>query len=115
MTTGHGAKFGRKKEQAIVALLTQRSVEDAGRTSGVSAKTLWRWLAIPEFRQDYLDARRQAFGQATARLQQASGAAVSILVSVMLDANTPASSRVRAAACVLDKAASAIELEDLDL
>jgi len=26
---GHGAKFGQKKEEAIVALLTQRNVEEA--------------------------------------------------------------------------------------
>ena len=29
---GRGAKFGRKKEEAIVALLTNRSIEDAVRT-----------------------------------------------------------------------------------
>ena len=28
--TGHGAKFGRKKEEAIVALLTTRTTEEAG-------------------------------------------------------------------------------------
>jgi hypothetical protein len=113
--TGHGAKFGRKKEQAIVALLSQRSVEDAAHVTEVSAKTLWRWLSVPEFRDEYLQARRQVFSQAAARLQQASGAAVSVLLSIMLDANAPVASRVRAAACVLDKAASAMELEDLEI
>jgi len=29
--TGHGSKFGRKREEAIAALLTQRNVEDAAR------------------------------------------------------------------------------------
>jgi hypothetical protein len=29
--TGHGAKFGRKKEEAIVALLTTRTIEEAAR------------------------------------------------------------------------------------
>jgi hypothetical protein len=113
--TGHGAKFGRKKEQAIVALLSQRSVEDAARVAGVGTKTLGRWMTLPQFRQEYLEARRQAFGQATARLQQASGVAVSILMSVMLDTNAPASSRVRAAACVLDRAATGIEIEDMEM
>lgn len=98
-----------------MALLSQRSVEDAARVAGVGTKTLGRWMALPEFRGEYLEARRQAFGQATARLQQASGVAVSILLSVMLDTNAPASSRVRAAACVLDRAANAIEIEDMEL
>ena len=35
--TGHGAKFGRKKEQAIVALLSQRSVEDAAQVTAGNA------------------------------------------------------------------------------
>jgi hypothetical protein len=29
--TGHGAKFGRKQEQAVAALLSQRSIEEAAR------------------------------------------------------------------------------------
>jgi hypothetical protein len=34
--TGHGAKFGRKKEEAIVALLTQRNIEEAARAIQVA-------------------------------------------------------------------------------
>jgi hypothetical protein len=30
--TGHGSKFGRKMEEAIAALLTQRNVEEAAKT-----------------------------------------------------------------------------------
>jgi hypothetical protein len=41
---GHGAKFGRKREEAIAALLSQRSVDDAARAVGVSTRTLLRWL-----------------------------------------------------------------------
>jgi len=37
---GHGAKFGRKKEEAVAALLAARSVEDAARAVGVNANTL---------------------------------------------------------------------------
>jgi DNA-binding transcriptional LysR family regulator len=37
--TGHGAKFGLKKEEAIVALLTHRSIEEAARAVNVSPKT----------------------------------------------------------------------------
>jgi hypothetical protein len=112
--TGHGEKFGRKKEDAIAALLSQRSVEDAARVAGISTKTLLRWLQMPEFQAPYRQARRDAFGQATARLQQASGAAASTLLKVMVDQNTPASTKVRAADCVLDRAGKAIEIEDIE-
>jgi transposase-like protein len=112
---GHGQKLGRKQEAAIAALLSQRTVEDAARVAGIGARTLFRWLELREFREAYLQARRQAFGQASARLQQATGAAVSVLLTLMLDANAPAASRVRAAHSVLDLAAKALELEDIEL
>ena len=48
---GHGAKFGRKKEEAIAALLSSKSVEDAARAIGINANTLLRWLEVPEFRE----------------------------------------------------------------
>src|SRR5450759_5170625 len=76
--------------------------------------TLLRWQKMPEFQAAYRQARRDAFGQATARLEQASGAAVSTLLKVMVDQNTPASTKVRAADCVLDRAGKAIEIEDIE-
>jgi hypothetical protein len=112
--TGHGAKFGRKKEEAIAALLSQRTVEEAAKSIGIGAKTLMRWLKVPEFQAAYREARRQAFGQCVARLQQASSAAVTTLLKIMVDPNAPASSRVRAADSVLDHAAKAIEIEDIE-
>jgi hypothetical protein len=107
-------QLGRKKEEAIVALLSQRSVEKAARTANVPARTLYRWLKEPEFNASYREARRHAFGQAAARLQQMSAAAVSTLGKIMVDPNAPAASRVRAAHSVLDQAAKAIEIEDLE-
>ncbi len=111
---GHGAKFGRKKEEAIAALLSQRNMEEAAHAAGIGTRTLLRWLKLPEFQAAYREARRAAFGQAVARLQQATGAAVSTLLKVMVDPNTPASTKVRAADSVLDHSAKSIEIEDID-
>ena len=113
--TGHGTKFRGKKEAAVAALLTQRNLEDAARAVDVSPKTLLRWMKEPEFDAAYREARRAAFGQSIARLQQASGAAVTTLLKVMLDQSAPASSRVRAADSVLDHTAKAIEIEDIEV
>ena len=66
--TGHGAKFGHKKEEAIAALLTQRNTEEAARAVGVAHKTLLRWLQIPEFQTAYREARREVVLQAIARM-----------------------------------------------
>jgi hypothetical protein len=112
---GHGAKFGRKKEEAIVALLTQRNLDEAAKSIGVAPNTLLRWQNLPEFQTAFREARRNAFAQSIARLQQASSAAVSVLVKIMIDPNAPHSTRVRAADSVLDHAAKAIEIEDIDV
>ena len=110
-----GSKFTRKMEEAIAALLTQRNVEEAARATGIGTQTMIRWLKIPEFQTAYREARRAAFGQSIARMQQASGAAVSTLLKVMVEAGTPPSTRVRAADCLLNHASKAIEIEDLEV
>jgi hypothetical protein len=111
---GHGAKFTRKKEEAIAALLTQRNVEEAARAANIGTQTLVRWLRLPEFQVSYREARRAAFSQSIARLQQGSSAAATTLLKIMLDVNAPASTRVRAADSVLDHATKAIEIEDIE-
>ena len=112
--TGHGAKFERKQGEAIVALLTQRTTDEAGRAAGISPSTLMRWLKEPAFQAAYREARRHAFSQSIARLQQASTTAVTALLKVMVDPATPASARVRAADIVLSRASNAIELDDIE-
>ena len=111
---GHGAKYERKKEEAIAALLTQKNIEEAARSIGIGSATLLRWLKDPDFDTAYREARRAAFRQSVARLQQASGAAVTTLLKLMIDPTTPPSTRARAADSVLDHSAKAIELEDIE-
>jgi hypothetical protein len=94
---GHGAKFGRKKEDAIVALLTHRTVEEAARAVKISPKTLLRWQEEPEFAAALRAAKHSAFDQSIARLHHLSGAAISTLGKVMMDPATPPSTKVRAA------------------
>src|ERR1019366_3898970 len=98
--TGHGAKFGRKMEGAITALLTRPSIEDAARVAGVGEKTLRRWLREPQFQARYLRARREGVSQAIARMQQATGVAGTVILKLMTDPNSPAAVRLRAAESV---------------
>ena len=108
------SNLGRKQEDAIAALLTQRNVEEAARTAGIGTRTLLRWLKLPEFQAAYRKARREAFGQAIARLQQGTSAAATTLLKTMIDPNTPASVRVRAAEAIFIHAAKSIEMEDVE-
>jgi hypothetical protein len=111
---GHGTKFGRKMEEAVAALLSQRNVEEAAKVVGIATTTLIRWQQLPEFQDAYRKARRNAFSQSVGRLQQASTAAVSTLLKVMVDPSTPPGTRVRAADSVLGHSAKAIEIEDIE-
>jgi hypothetical protein len=108
------SKLGRKKEAAILALLSARSVEDAARTAKVPARTLYRWMNEPDFDLAFRKAKRIAFGQSLARLQQSSGAATSTMLKIMVDPGTPASTRLRAADCVYTHAKQGIEIEDIE-
>jgi transposase-like protein len=112
--TGHGTKFSQKMEEAIAALLTQRNIEEAARSVGIAPKTLLRWQKEPEFNAAYREARRAAFGQAIARLQQGTSAAATTLLKTMIDPSTPASVKVRAAEAIFNHAAKAIEIEDIE-
>jgi hypothetical protein len=111
---GHGSKFTRKKEAAIAAILTQRNHDEAAKAAGIAPSTLQSWLKLPDFDAALRKARRAAYGQCIARLQQASSAAATTLLKIMVDPNAPASCRIRAADSVLGHAAKAIEIEDID-
>ena len=112
--SGNVTKLKPKQEAAILALLSNRTVEDAARVVKITPRTLYRWLNEPGFDAAYRQARRTAFGQSTARLQQISSAAVSVLARVMTDPATPAAVKVRAADSVLHHAAKASEIEDIE-
>ncbi|MGO9229900.1 MAG: hypothetical protein ACLQKA_11935 [Bryobacteraceae bacterium] len=84
------------------------------RRGSVSPTTLLSWTKVPEFQAAYREARRAAYSQAVARLQQGATAAATTLLKVMLDQGTPASVRVRAAECVMNHSSKAIEIEDVE-
>ncbi|HXP86861.1 MAG TPA: hypothetical protein VN841_19185 [Bryobacteraceae bacterium] len=113
--TGHGTKFAHKAEQAIAALLTRPSIEDAARVAGVGEKTLRRWIQEPEFKARYLRARRESVQQALARIQQATSAAGTTILKLMTDPSVPATVRLRAAECVFDLAVKGVEIEDIEV
>ena len=110
----NGSKLTPKQEQAILALLTNQGVDNAARAVGIGPRTLYRWMNEPLFDKAYRKARRDAFGQGTARLQQASGAAVSSILKIMVDQHAAASTKLRAAELVLTHGAKAIEIEDVE-
>ena len=111
---GHGAKFGRKKEAAIAALLTCRTTEEAANAVGVSVKTLLRWQRMSEFAAAYREAQRAALSKNNSRFLQATGPAASVIIRLMADQNEPAGVRLKAAECVFNRVDKVIQMEDLE-
>jgi hypothetical protein len=99
---GHGQKFTRKQEQAIVALLECTTLDMAARRVGIHLTTLKRWLEEPGFQRHYRAARQDVLHGAKTVLLRAGSTAVFTLVNVMQNPEEPATARVSAARCVLD-------------
>ena len=103
-----------QRQQLVLALLEQPTLEKAAAVVGISAVTAWRITKTPEFEREFRQARHDSYSKAVARLQRASGAAASVLLKTMVDPQTPPASRVKAAVSVLDIAIRAIERDDLE-
>jgi transposase-like protein len=110
---GHGSKFERKKEETIAALLSGKNHADAANIAGVDPSTLKRWLRLPEFQAEYLQARQDAVTQANARLQHNSNAVATVALKLVADPATPASVRGHLCLGILDRANKSVETEDL--
>ena len=110
---GHGTKFNRKMEAAIAAILTHKNLEEAAGAAGVSVATLLRWQKLPEFQKEFRKAKRAVHAQAMARLQQATGPAVSTVLRVMSDPQTPPATKMRAGQIVIELSLKFIDQEDI--
>ena len=108
---GHGTKFARKMDAAIAALLSEKNHAEAARVVGINLSTLKRWMRMPEFIEQWRRARWEIVEQGYARAQQNSGACISLLLKLMVDPATPASSRIRAALGTFGIAREALDLD----
>jgi hypothetical protein len=106
-------KNQRSKEQAITALLTYPTVEEAARALGMSEEALRREKQDPEFQRAYDETRRQMAHGAVAGLQASAAEAVQALRKIMNSEAVPPHNRIAAARTVLEHAVRATELEEL--
>ena len=68
-------------------------------------------MRVPEFIEEWRRARWEVVEQAYSRLQQNTPVAASILLKLMADPGTPASSRIRAALGTFGLAREALDLD----
>ncbi len=88
------------KEKALTALLAHSTIVEAAQTSGLSEKTLRRYLEDAEFQKEFRAARRVVFEQNIVRLQSLHAGAVDTLER-NLNCENP-SVEVRAAQIIIE-------------
>ena len=88
-----------KQVAAVHGLLETNSLAKAAKLSGVTEKTLRKWLQQPSFVAAYYAAGRAQLAQSLQRLRATSGDAVEVLRSSLED--TDPMVRIRAAAAIL--------------
>jgi DNA-binding MurR/RpiR family transcriptional regulator len=110
---GHGEKKSRKKDLAIINLLTEPTIKGAAEKTGISEATLWRWMQDDDFKEQYRDAKRETVGHATAKLRHGMTVAVDALVEMAENKKTPAVARASACRTLLEFGMKAHENEDL--
>lgn len=110
---GHGEKKVRKRDTAVLALLTEPTIRKAAEKTGVNESTLWRWMQEEDFKKQYQQAKQEAVGQATSRLRQSMTSAVDALVDMAENPKTPAIARANAARTLLEFGFKAHETEEM--
>ena len=108
------SKIRQKMEQAIAALLSHRSIEEAAREVGISPNTLMRWMKEPEFQATCREARRTVFSHAIGRLQDCCRRCRNDRFEDHAGPECTGATRLRAAEVVLEQAAKAGEIEDIE-
>jgi AcrR family transcriptional regulator len=111
---GGQSKLTPNQERAVIAMLEHPTIEGAAKAVGVNKTTLWRWLQDEDFHAAYMKARRESVKQAIARMQQATGEAVTVLQEIMNDKQALVFARVASAKAIIEYSIKAVELEDLE-
>ena len=94
-------------------MLTARNDEEAAKSVGISLATLQRWKKQPEFEKALREAQLALFRQLMAKLHQASTAAVTTLLKIMVDPGAPLAVKARCAAYVIDQIRKGVEIENI--
>jgi hypothetical protein len=104
----------RKREAAVAALLTARTLAAGAEAAGVSLSTLRRWLQDDDFVKAYRKAKSELVGFATGRLKGAMAKAVLTLEEVAEAKDSPPPARVAAARAILELGIHSHELESVE-
>lgn len=106
-------KLPGRQEKALSALLSNPSVREAAKASGMAERTLFRYLRDPTFSERVREARRGLMDNLQTRLQAKAEGAAKILSDIAEDEGKPASVRVAAARIIIESALKSHEQTEL--
>lgn len=92
----------RKRELAVLALLSERTVDAAAARIGVSARTLLTWKKDEAFQKQLREAKSEVVQGVTNQLRNAMSGAARKLVSIMNAKKTPIAIQLQAASKILE-------------
>jgi hypothetical protein len=98
------------KQRALEALLASNSVGAAAEMAELSPRTLWRYLADPDFQEVYREHRAMLLQQTITALQRVGAEAVAVLQD-SISPEEEANLRLRAARSALDHMFRGVETE----
>ena len=107
-------KLTERQVRAVAALLATRNVPEAAQAAHVGARTLYRWLTIPEFKTAVAAAEGEAISAAARRVVGLQSHAIAALESVLLDSRSSGVIKIRAATAILDFMLKLRELSDVE-
>ena len=108
-----GENIEPKKENALAALLSSATREEAAAKAGCTKRTIINYLKDPEFLQRYERAHSDLVTVATQQIQRSLAPAISTLQSIAEDENAGLNARVSAAKGLLEYGIRLAELNDI--
>jgi hypothetical protein len=109
---GHGSRAG-KREMAIASLLVSRTHGEAATASGISLRTLQKWLTEKSFSEAYQRAKTELVVGTTTQLRAHGIKAVETLSRIASDMEAAPAAQVSAARSILEYLYRSHEDEDI--
>jgi hypothetical protein len=103
-----------KQEQLIPILASGIHINAAAAQVGISERTAYRWMKLERFQQALHQARQKVFNEALEQLRDGVEDAIKVLKNVMMDAETPAATRVRACQIWIEQAVALYKDDELE-
>lgn len=98
---------------AMAALISNPTVRDAAKASGISESSLWVYLQDPDFSREYEDKKGAIVAVAAERLRSRLDSAAETVQNIMTDDTAPPQVRITAAKTILEYAVKLTDLTDV--